>query len=88
MAEKVVRFWRDIEVRRYSFDTSEAIAAEVKTLSQDDIRALFQNAILERDKPWLLLTQGGKVQDWPVLDTLKRDSLPRFERPQPEQAAQ
>ncbi|MCD8522070.1 MAG: insulinase family protein [Saccharospirillaceae bacterium] len=87
MAEKVARFWRDIEVLRYSFNTNEAIAAEVQTLSRDEIRALYQNAILERGKPWLMITQGGAVQDWPTLDTLTRDSLPRFERPQPEQAA-
>lgn len=78
MAEKVARFWRDIEVQRYSFDTNEAIAAEVKTLSQDEVRALYQNAILERGKPWLLLTQGGAVQDWPALDRLQREQLSRF----------
>jgi len=78
MAEKVARFWRDIEVQRYSFDTNEAIAAEVKTLSQDEVRALYQNAILERGKPWLLLTQGGAVQDWPALDSLQREQLSRF----------
>lgn len=78
MNEKAARFWRDIEMGRNGFDTNAAIAAEVATVTPDQIRALYQAAILDMAKPWILMTQGGAVADWPSLDSVARDSQPRF----------
>ncbi|MAK92122.1 MAG: peptidase M16 [Oleibacter sp.] len=78
MNEKAGRFWRDIESERWSFDTTTAIAAEVEKLSKEDILALFRSAILQQQKPWLLITQGGAVNDWPTLDDSDRSALPQF----------
>ena len=81
MGEKFTAFWRDVEVQRSGFDTNAAIAAEVDKLTRDDIRALYQNAILEKGRPWIAVTQGGAVQDWTALDALPRDTLNRFTLP-------
>ena len=78
MNEKAGRFWRDIESERWSFDTTTAIATEVEKLSKEDILALFRSAILQQQKPWLLITQGGTVNDWPTLDDSDRSALPQF----------
>ena len=81
MGEKFTRFWRDVEVQRSGFDTNEAIAAEVEKLTLDDIRALYQNALLEKGRPWILVTQGGPLQDWAALESLSRPGLNRFTVP-------
>lgn len=78
MNEKAARFWRDIESERPGFDTNSAIAAEVEKLTADDIRTLYQSAILNMENPWIVLTQGGSVDDWEPLQNLNRDVLPRF----------
>lgn len=78
MNEKAARFWRDIEVGRSGFDTNKSIAEEVKKLTRDNIRALYQDAILDMSKPWIILTQGGKISGWPTLDSVDRDTLSRF----------
>ena len=78
MNEKAGRFWRDIESERWTFDTTTAIAAEVEKLTKEDVLALFREAIIEKQKPWLLITQGGPVDGWPSLDEVEREARPRF----------
>ncbi|WP_430461902.1 insulinase family protein [Thalassolituus sp. LLYu03] len=78
MNEKAARFWRDIDVGRTGFDTNSAIAAEVMKVTRDNIRSLYQDAILDMAKPWIILTQGGRVTDWPDLNSVDRDTLSRF----------
>lgn len=81
MGEKFARFWRDADIGRSTFDTNEAIAAEVDQLTLDDVRALYQHALLEQGRPWVIITQGGQVQNAGALTSLPRDQLQRFTVP-------
>src|SRR5690606_23266292 len=81
MGEKFARFWRDADIGRTTFDTNEAIAAEVDQLTLDDVRALYQHALLEQGRPWVIITQGGQVQNAGALTSLPRDQLQRFTVP-------
>lgn len=78
MSEKVVRFMRDIEVQRTGFDTNSAIAAEVNKLTLDDIKALYHEAIISQQLPWLAITQGGSLTHWRDINTIKRTEQPSF----------
>src|SRR5690606_32027636 len=75
MGEKFARFWRDADIGRTTFDTNEAIAAEVDLLTLDDVRALYQHALLEQGRPWVIITQRGQVQNAGALTSLPRDQL-------------
>jgi len=78
MNEKAVRFWRDIDSERWTFDTTDAIAAEVEKLTKEDISGLYSTAVLNKENPWLIITQGGAISGWPQLDSVARDSQPEF----------
>lgn len=60
MGEKFARFWRDIEVKRYDFNSNAAIAEEVKKLTLTDMQALYQQ-VQSNQIPWVAITQGGKL---------------------------
>lgn len=81
MHDKSNRFWQDIEANRADFDTNSAIAAQVEQLTLDDIRTLYQHAIIQRDRPWLVITQGGKLQGVADIKAVNRSNLARFTLP-------
>mgnify|MGYP001219076650 CR=1 FL=1 len=58
MAEKVGHFWHNIEVNRLTFDTNEAIAAEVETIELADIQKLFTSSVIEKKDPRLLFSHS------------------------------
>ncbi|MBL4799044.1 MAG: insulinase family protein [Oleispira sp.] len=65
MAEKVGHFWHNIEVDRLTFDTNEAIAAEVKLIQLAEIQKLFESSIIDKKDPRLLFSHSEKA---PALD--------------------
>lgn len=68
MGEKFARFWRDIEVQRYTFDTNQAIATEVEQLTLEEVEALYQQAISAK-LAWVAVTQGGQLEHFkPIKD--------------------
>src|SRR5690606_23081209 len=77
MGEKFARFWRDADIGRTTFDTNEAIAAEVDLLTLDDVRALYQHALLEQGRPWVIITQGGQVQNAGAMTGLPSKQMQR-----------
>ncbi|MFC3679523.1 insulinase family protein [Bacterioplanoides pacificum] len=79
MAEKASRYWRDLGNQRFSFDTLEAIAAEVEKLTLNDIQQLYQHAIMQQQQPWLIFTQGGELPDTALLQTVDRSQQARFQ---------
>ena len=87
MAEKASRFWRELGDHRYQFDTNEAIAAEVETLTLEDVQALYQQAILEQQHPWLMLVQGGELEGVADLTSVDRSALPAFALPDEREAS-
>lgn len=81
MAEKFAKFWRDIEIKRDSFDTNQAIAHEVLKLTLNDIQTLYKDSMLDGKNPWLIVTQGGKVPEAASLDDLNTEQLTLFPIP-------
>lgn len=79
MGEKADKFWRDIDIGRAGFDTSKAIAEQVKTVTKDEVLALYENMVVQGKTPWLAFTQGGTLTDWQPLDSVDRASLPAFQ---------
>ncbi|WP_420590231.1 insulinase family protein [Bacterioplanoides sp.] len=83
LAEKASRFWRELNQHRYQFNTMESIAKEVETLTLEDITTLYKQAISDKQRPWLMMIQGGELQDVAQLSDVKRNDLARFALPQP-----
>lgn len=79
MSEKMARFWRDIDVKRYQFDTNSAIAQEVSQLKLADIQALYEQVLLSSNKRWLAVTKGGTLTNWPNIEDVQRNTLSKFE---------
>lgn len=77
MGEKFSRFWRDIEVQRYSFDTNQAIAQQVEQLTLADIVSLYEQ-IRQQQLPWLAITQGGELENWQDIRLINKADLPGF----------
>lgn len=81
MSEKAGKFWGDLIDGRYTFDSREAIAAEVANVTQARIRNLYQEVILDQQWPWLLFEKGGAVEGFDALNAVERDTLERFPTP-------
>ena len=81
LAEKASRFWRELNQHRYQFNTMESIAKEVETLTLDEITTLYKKAISEKQHPWLMMVQGGELQDVAQLSEIERNELARFTLP-------
>lgn len=84
LAEKASRFWRDLSQHRYNFDTMKSIAAEVETLTLEEVKALYQQAIITKQQPWLMVVQGGELTEVTQLSEIKRQELSRFSLPEPD----
>lgn len=84
MAEKAGHFWHNINVDRLTFDTNEAIAQEVAAITLKDIRALYQNSIIEQGDPRILYSHSstspttGDNQPWLKLETLDKAELEKL----------
>ena len=78
MGDKFVRFWREIEVQRLTFDSNTRIAEAVSQLDKASILALYQAAFVEHTLPRLAVTQGGELEQGVPLATVKRDQLKFF----------
>ncbi|MAX86842.1 MULTISPECIES: insulinase family protein [Thalassolituus] len=82
MGEKAANFWADLATGRYTFDTRQAIADEVREITKTQILNLYRRAVLNNEWSWLLFEKGGQVNDMTALDTLDRSSLEQFEVPE------
>jgi len=60
MAEKASYFWQEIDAERLSFDTNQAIADKVATITLAEMLALFKTSIFENSDPRLLFTVNGE----------------------------
>jgi len=81
MGEKATNFWADLSTGRYSFDTRESIAAEVRNVTKTQVLNLYREAVLGDKWGWLLFEKGGLAEGFSDLNTLDRSALPRFEEP-------
>ncbi len=80
MAEKVGHFWHNIEVNRLTFDTNEAIAKEVESIQQSEIKALFESSIIEKKDPRLLFSHSPQAptSGWAELSILNKADLEKL----------
>ena len=84
MAEKVGHFWHNIEVNRLTFDTNEAIAAEVKSIQLAEIQKLFESSIIDKKDPRLLFSHSekapatDKASAWQDLNTINKADLEKL----------
>ena len=84
MSDKATRYWREIDNSRTGFDTNEAIAKLVNTLTLKDVRSMYQQLVLQplndeaATTPWLLFTQGGSVEALQPLSDVDRSAQPMF----------
>lgn len=78
MSEKAMRFWRDLQVQRSDFDTNEAIAQQVSSLTLTEIQTLYQAALIEQTLPHIVFTQGGTIPNAEPLHDIDRAELPAF----------
>ena len=81
MGDKAGKFWRDITIGRFQFNSNQAIADHVAQLTLEDIVRLYQLAMLDGDLPQILVSQGGKVAGFDQLKRLNRGQLPTFSKP-------
>jgi len=79
MSEKAERFWRDISIGRDNFDTNEAIAAEVRKVTLEEIQQLYQRLIIKAEVPRLMFTQGEPVEGWSPLESIIKADQPTFD---------
>ncbi len=84
MAEKVGHFWHNIEVNRLTFDTNEAIAAEVKLIELAEIQKLFENSVIDKKDPRLLFSHSQQApainekSGWVDLNTISKADLEKL----------
>jgi len=84
MAEKVGHFWHNIEVNRLTFDTNEAIAAEVKLIALAEIQKLFSNSVIDKKDPRLLFSHSQQApainekSGWIDLNTINKVDLEKL----------
>lgn len=84
MAEKAGHFWHNISVERLTFDTNEAIAAEVEKINLQAIQDLYNTSIIEKNDPRLLFSHSNKApsidsqSNWTELDSLDKSSLDKL----------
>ncbi|TNC83339.1 MAG: hypothetical protein CSH37_14760 [Thalassolituus sp.] len=82
MGEKAANFWADLSTGRYTFDTRQAIADQVGSITKTQILNLYRRAVLNNEWSWLLFEKGGEVSDMTPLNTLDRTSLELFTLPE------
>ena len=84
MAEKVGHFWHNIEVNRLTFDTNEAIAAEVKLIELAEIQKLFAGSVIDKKDPRLLFSHSQQApalneqSGWLDLNTINKADLEKL----------
>ncbi|MAR01517.1 MAG: hypothetical protein CMI00_13390 [Oceanospirillaceae bacterium] len=78
MAEKALRNWSELLSGRTTFDSREQIASRVAGLTLDEVRALYQDAMINGQYSWLLFSKGGELDSFSNLSDLERAGLPRF----------
>lgn len=81
MSEKANRFWGDLIIGRYTFDTNDAIAEHVSKIPHSRIINLYQQAIMDAGWSWVLHTKGGQVEGFSPLSEVDRTTLKRFDLP-------
>lgn len=63
LSEKTSDLWRDLNYRRYRFDTRERIAEEVRRLGADDLTAAYRKLLLGDQRQALAVAARGTGAD-------------------------